>query len=93
MECWERYNDLSIYIYTYIIIMYNLNSLVEYNYQCIIDNCNKKAYVLNKYCNVHWCLDGHSTTQTKYKGYCKNCFDYIIKNDQKKYLNLVNQKY
>jgi|LakMenEpi03Aug12_release.lakeMendotaPanAssembly.Ray.scaffolds.fasta_scaffold2176478_1 hypothetical protein len=60
-------------------------------FKCMFDNCNKESLTLNKYCNKHWCLDGHSTNQKKYRGYCSNCFDKIMKNDKKKYLNLVTK--
>jgi hypothetical protein len=62
-------------------------------YECIFDNCNKESSMLNKYCRRHWCLDGHPTNQRKYKGYCQNCFNNIMKNDKKKYLYLVTRNY
>jgi hypothetical protein len=60
-------------------------------YKCIFDNCNNESSMLNKYCKRHWCLDGHATNQRKYRGYCGNCFDNIMKNDKKKYLYLVTR--
>lgn len=61
-------------------------SKISFN-ECIFDNCYKETYML-KYCKLHWCEDGHPTSQRKYRGYCEGCFSKIMKND-KKYLNLV----
>ena len=58
---------------------------------CIIDNCKTEGTYLNKYCNRHWCEDGHPTNQKKYRGYCECCFSKIMKDD-KKYRYLITQK-
>jgi hypothetical protein len=56
---------------------------------CIFENCKKES-TLNNYCKRHWCLDEHPTNQKKYKGYCTNCFNNIMK-DNKKYLHIIGK--
>jgi hypothetical protein len=63
------------------------------NNQCIFDNCIRETLTLQKYCRRHWCSDGHSTNQKKYRGYCEGCFTKIIQTDNKKYIYLVTNKY
>ena len=58
---------------------------------CIFENCYKESSMLNRYCRRHWCIDGHPTTQRKYRGYCSGCFDRILKIDHIKYLHIVTR--
>ena len=62
-------------------------------HKCIYENCSRKSEMLGKYCKRHWCEDGHSTNQKKYRGYCEGCFTRIIKTDQSLYKHLVTRKY
>lgn len=61
--------------------------------KCIFENCSREAGMLGKYCKRHWCIDGHPTTQKKYRGYCDGCFTRIMKTDNKMYLRLVTRNY
>ena len=67
-------------------------SKICYN-QCSFDNCIRETLMLQRYCKRHWCSEGHSTNQKKYRGYCEGCFSKIMQNDNKKYIHLVTRKY
>lgn len=58
---------------------------------CIFENCHRESSMLGKYCRRHWYVDGHPTSQKKYRGYCEGCFDRIIKTDKDKYLYIVTR--
>lgn len=65
-------------------------SKINYS-KCMFDDCSKESCILQKYCKLHWCEDGHPTNRRKYRGYCEGCFSRIMKTDNKKYLYLVTK--